>query len=441
MRISIGVDSVDSQYGGCTTHALYRLFKNLLEKNYVEAVLDYPHLVRLNPSIPRKTRGNGAVAIDLEIRSGVTVELVATEVAEALERYLDETGGNPSRACAAVVLHGDAGRFRELYFRALTDFVHLDYVAKLVGVCGGSVLLPLGFNEGCVGALAAVGWDRSRCTYELLLYRKNRLTPERILHLGRLAEIDRSPEYETFCSYDYESGRAISVPRGPDPVLVGIRGLNPDKLTQIARSAKIAEDVEGWFLFKTNQAVGAHLVPRASADLKPFRTGCVLGVVTRVSTRPGGDVLLEVSDGYGSLGVAVFRETGLTRYVRNLVVGDVVRVCGSTKLWSDSNYVLHAELVEVVELAEVYVKHNPRCPNCGARVKSAGRGKGFKCVKCGFRSRNLPYELSRKPREIDVGTYLPSCGSAKHLSIPSPLLKVEVGSCERRPSSLTDFYS
>lgn len=442
MKISIGIDSVDSSYGGCTTHALHYLFKKLLERDYLERALDYPYLVRLNPSIPSKTRGNGAVALNIEIRDSVSIECVASDVAAALRDYITEVRGNTSRACVALALDEVGSRFRELYFKALTDFVHLDYIAKLVSESRDKLVLPLGFSEGCIGALAAIGWDRSRCTYELLIYRDvaRAQTIERVVDTDTLAELDRHLEYRTFCNYDYEEERAISIPRGPDPVLLGIRGLDPVKLIDSVKNLKIGEAIGGWLLFKTNQASGAHLAPRASTELKPFRTGCLTGVVIDITTRPGGDVLLEITDGYGSMRAAVFKETGLTRYIRNLVLGDVVRVCGSTKLWDDLKHVLHVELVEVIDLVENYVKNNPKCPKCSARMKSAGRGKGFKCVKCGFKSRNLHLEATIKPREVGVGLYLPGCRSAKHLSIPAPLSKAELENCGVRPSSTADFY-
>ena len=57
----IGIDDTDSHEGMCTTY-LASLVVDTLEQYGVD-FLDYPKLVRLNPNIPYKTRGNGAVSI------------------------------------------------------------------------------------------------------------------------------------------------------------------------------------------------------------------------------------------------------------------------------------------------------------------------------------------------------------------------------------------
>ncbi|MEM0199588.1 MAG: tRNA(Ile)(2)-agmatinylcytidine synthase [Desulfurococcaceae archaeon] len=443
MKISIGIDSVDSQYGGCTTHVLYRIFKRLVENGYIESVLDYPYLVRLNPSIPHKTRGNGAVAINLELKKIASLDTLIDEVASVIVEYVNGIHGDLMRVCAAIVPYELSGYFNDIYVKALTDFVHLDYVSNFIKPIKDKVILPFGLNKGCVGALAALGWDKSRCSYELLIYRPvSHTEADRKMCDSRfLAELDSLEEYRTFCNYDYEGGRAVSVPHGPDPVLLGIRGLDPDKLVKTLKFLKLSEVVEGWCVFKTNQATGAHMVPRASHELKPFRTGCLTGVVKHVSIRPGGDVVLSLTDGFGEIDVAVFKESGLTRYVRQLTSGDVIRACGSVKLWDNLRPVLHVELLEIVDLADKYLRLNPRCPRCGARMKSSGRNKGYKCLKCGFKAADLRPETLKLLRDINTGLYLPTCGSVKHLSIPASLLNTPLDCYAKPPTVVSDFYS
>ena len=60
--VHVGLDDTDSTQGKCTTHAAYRITQYLLDNEYTEFV-DYPLLIRLNPNIPWKTRGNGAVCL------------------------------------------------------------------------------------------------------------------------------------------------------------------------------------------------------------------------------------------------------------------------------------------------------------------------------------------------------------------------------------------
>lgn len=60
-RMHIGFDDTDSIRKGCTTYVAALLVEEL-EKLGVTLV-DYPSLVRLNPNVPWKTRGNGALCL------------------------------------------------------------------------------------------------------------------------------------------------------------------------------------------------------------------------------------------------------------------------------------------------------------------------------------------------------------------------------------------
>ncbi len=59
--LHIGFDDTDSTLGRCTTHLAFKVTSYLSKKNV--KFLDYPLLIRLNPNIPWKTRGNGAVCL------------------------------------------------------------------------------------------------------------------------------------------------------------------------------------------------------------------------------------------------------------------------------------------------------------------------------------------------------------------------------------------
>ena len=62
--LNIGFDDTDSPKGMCTTFLAYKVV-DLLKKQKTE-FLDFPRLVRFNPNIPWKTRGNGAVSIKIK---------------------------------------------------------------------------------------------------------------------------------------------------------------------------------------------------------------------------------------------------------------------------------------------------------------------------------------------------------------------------------------
>src|SRR2546421_10712520 len=60
MVLWIGVDDTDSLQGMCTTFLATEIVRDLTQDL---DLIGYPRLVRLNPNIPWKTRGNGAVCI------------------------------------------------------------------------------------------------------------------------------------------------------------------------------------------------------------------------------------------------------------------------------------------------------------------------------------------------------------------------------------------
>ncbi|MBU7030440.1 MAG: tRNA(Ile2) 2-agmatinylcytidine synthetase, partial [Theionarchaea archaeon] len=83
MRVHLGVDSTDSLTKGmCTTYLGMILVRRLLELDV--HFVDYPNLIRLNPNIPYKTRGNGAVALRIDVLER-KIEKVFTTARETVE--------------------------------------------------------------------------------------------------------------------------------------------------------------------------------------------------------------------------------------------------------------------------------------------------------------------------------------------------------------------
>src|SRR5881628_1099708 len=60
MVLWIGVDDTDSLQGMCTTFLAAEIVRDLTD-DY--DLVGFPRLVRLNPTIPWKTRGNGAICL------------------------------------------------------------------------------------------------------------------------------------------------------------------------------------------------------------------------------------------------------------------------------------------------------------------------------------------------------------------------------------------
>src|SRR3989344_7239921 len=89
--LHIGFDDTDSPKAMCTTYLAYKIV-DYLKKELVE-FLDYPYLIRFNPNIPWKTRGNGAVAIKIKTDRPDTIK---KKVVEFIKKYSAiKKGANP----------------------------------------------------------------------------------------------------------------------------------------------------------------------------------------------------------------------------------------------------------------------------------------------------------------------------------------------------------
>src|SRR5262245_31853751 len=61
VEFHIGIDDTDSPSGGCTTYTMALISEELQRLGF--EIDGYPCLVRLNPNVPLKTRGNAALAL------------------------------------------------------------------------------------------------------------------------------------------------------------------------------------------------------------------------------------------------------------------------------------------------------------------------------------------------------------------------------------------
>ncbi|MGC8974600.1 MAG: TiaS agmantine-binding domain-containing protein [Thermoprotei archaeon] len=423
LEVHVGLDDTDTDLGGCTTHLTFRILSKVLSE-FPEAFFpDYPSLIRLNPAIPFKTRGNAATSFTLRIPESSLDNLRKLIVTEFL-KYLEVVEGGGVEP-GLIFLYGSIpDELGKLYKKALTDYVHRDYITKIINRFCEYIEIPLGYSRGLVGALAAIGASGTltECTYEILVYRtKNNYLRERCVEEDSIKVMDKIFRDQTFLNYDYENNKPLIMPSGQNPVLLGIRGEDPATLVRALKTLNLCESLEGWLVYKTNQALNAHHVERRVEEFRPYQTGCVKGkIVEKPSIRPGGDVLLKLKslESDHTIWVVFFGETGLGKIARYLIEGDIIRVCGGGKWWEDLGLVVHGDLLEVVQLVSEVLR-NPLCPLCGHRMKSAGRGKGWKCPACGYRSSTLNKEKTKINREITAGIYRPVDSAVKHLVMPS----------------------
>ena len=415
--LHIGLDDVDSPDGMCTTFLGALLARRLAEAGY--EFLDYPYLVRLNPNIPFKTRGNGSVSLHVRIGRD-DLEAVEELVRSYIERLAERHGKTDA---TAVLVVGSTEPLYEVYKRALVELISPSAVRRLLKAVGARVVG--GHKRGVVGAAASVGaYPLRSYTYELLLYRPL-IIKERLRGLDdEVKELDRLLRPYIFANVDYAANRVLATPHGPDPVVAGIRSVNPLLLSALAPRLCEAWGALMAIIYKSNQATGQHLtLLKSVTDVRPYDSVVIRG---RVASGPmvirGGHVIFSLEDSTARMECAAYRETGyLARAARKLKRGDLIEVGGGVRV-RKKGLTLNVEYLRVLRpLPSVELK-NPLCPRCGRRMKSAGRGKGFKCPNCGYRERGLKKEVYFTPPLLEPGTYLQSPSAYRHLSPPREAL-------------------
>ena len=419
MKLQIGIDDTDSIKGGCTTYIAALLVDRFSQLGI--QFTDYPNIIRLNPNIPFKTRGNAAVALRVEIPDG-TYELVRETVLRTVEencRFGDERT-DP----AIVLLRGSpTGRIKRLSREALTDIVPPQRAIRAVrqsnasAVCYGSTL-------GLVGAISAVGQTLSGdFTFELIAYREpqNRGKP-RLVDRASVVRMDGMTTPETYNNYDSDNRRILITPHGPDPVLLGVRGENPEAVARAYRLIRIREPVERWVIFRTNHGTDAHfpstvLNRRVESDRPIIRSGKVLQRPKRIV---GGHVFFQLKHKNSIVQCAAFEPTGkFKEVVAGLVPGDEVIVFGGVKK-TDRKHppTVNLEKLVIRRLSDDIAIENPRCSRCGKHMKSVGEGQGFRCVRCKLGNSHQPKQVLRKARILRPGLYLPDKRAQRHLTKP-----------------------
>ncbi len=345
MRCLVGLDDTDSPKGYCTTYLAYRIACDLRPE--VE-VLPYPRLVRLNPNIPFKTRGNAAVCLEVKAADPSSAfELISSKVIE----LSDVKGGANSGMVFLDDLSLAAG-FGPLYHEALSGVISHHRVRGLLRRLGVRSL-ELGNGMGLVGAASSIGFRADfDHTYELISYRtREQWGARRPVDSASVKEMDSATFPHTFNNYDYQKRKVLIAPHGPDPVFAGVRGDSPKTVVRAFEMLRYDEQLDGHMVFLTNQHTDAHLAEEL--DWKVYSSGWVEGRVESVATGPGGHVYLTLSVGGRSRLAAAYEPTGdLRREAKLLAPGDRIRACGGVRRPSSRHpAVLNLERFEVLAIA------------------------------------------------------------------------------------------
>ena len=405
----IGLDDTDSKNGMCTTYLAAVLIEKL--KMY-GTIKGYPLLIRLNPNIKYKTRGNAALALPVELNSSEDTEKVKQLVTSTLEEMavFSDENTNPGVVFIEKTSQQMQNDLALFSMRAVQDVLEIHEVLELLTRHG---IDYRGYKNkrGLIGALAAAGFalcGLPDSTFELIAYREKE-------KWGTPRWIDEDSAWSaamipgTWDTVDHENERIVFAPHSPDPILFGIRGRGEDSVRHAFSIVK-CESVERHVVYKTNQNTDMHLIRAKISDVQDDRSYILDGNVSKEpKTIEGGHVIFEILDGCAVLECAAFEPTkGFRHLIRQLRTGDEVTVYGSVK-----EHTLNLEKIRINSL-NLHESRNPLC--CGKRMKSMGRGQGYRCEKCGATKKEPVTECLQ--RNISPGFYEVPPSARRHLAKP-----------------------
>ena len=390
----LGLDDTDSPDGMCTTY-LGALVAEALEMQ--GCIIKNMRLIRLNPNVPWKTRGNAAVCIEFE----GSAEIASQTAERFINMYamFDCLNTNPGFVVCETKPAPD------FYYSALRGFCTVDE-AKAVLDSIGAIYKGYKNCRGLIGALAAVSAELPDKTYEYLAYRKpDAFGTPRVFDADSFRKSAEETFPHCFDTWDFAAEKPVCIPHGKDPVLFGIRGESREWVEK-AVSYLQSEEVERFVIWETNQGTDAHILSPTSG-FEEGRSYVFDGVVTSApKTQRGGHVSFSV----GGVVCYAFEPTKSFRnIVRELIEGDCLTVFGSFQ-----KGVIHVEKFCLRKAAKKEVRASPRCPVCGGRMTSAGKGKGYKCRECSGRIR----DTEAASRGIAEGWYEVPPDARRHLSKP-----------------------
>ncbi|MBU3902300.1 MAG: tRNA(Ile)(2)-agmatinylcytidine synthase [Candidatus Thermoplasmatota archaeon] len=424
----IGIDDTDSVKGGCTTYLATEIIREFQEYD----VIGYPRLVRLNPNIPWKTRGNGAVSIRLGEGVGkrffigeignkkyygysgfkndgsISMNDVKKRLEKIMNKYafFDDKNTNP----AFVVM--DKKPKPGLYWDAVRKIVNLDYVKKILKQ-NNATYHGYKNKRGLIGAASAVSWRPKDKTYEIITYReKKKIGCKRKIDEKSVIKMDKKFSF-TFNNYDYKNKKIVVAPNSPCPILFGVRGDKSD-LIKPMKTIK-SEKIDRYVIFETNQGTDEHLQKKKIRNIKAYDSVIVKGtILEKPRTITGGHVIFSISQGNHQIDCAAYEPTkNFRNLIRELMKDDVVTVFGGVR---EKPLTVNIEKIKIEKLSEVYEKIIPSCPKCGKKMKSVGKNQGYRCRRCGIKTKKIG--TKKIERKIKTGFYeVPVC-ARRHLSKP-----------------------
>jgi tRNA(Ile2)-agmatinylcytidine synthase len=397
----IGIDDTDSPQGMCTTYLGAVLVRRLIHEHMQ---VHEARLVRLNPNVTWKTRGNAAVMFAVEGDPARAFDIACALV----EELADFSCGNTNPGVVVVDRKPDPAFYR----KAVTDFCTTEEAVAILEAAGARYK---GWKNrrGLIGATAAVASELADKTSEILVYREPvRFGTPREVSRESLFAAEAATFPHTWDTVDIANDVVVCVPHTPDPVLFGIRGESPQWV--MATRQQIQSEKPGIEqIWVTNQGTDAHLLPGTIGHLGELLSYIVPGKVTSApKTKEGGHVSFIMNDGDFAVRCMAYEPTkNFRQIIRQLVPGDEVIAVGSFKKGS-----INLEKIKVVSLARPEIIRPPLCTSCNKRMTSDGKGKGYKCKRCDARAADP--DVQEISRTLETGWYEVPPTARRHLAKP-----------------------
>jgi len=384
------LDDTDSLQGGCTTETLFRLIQALPE----HVTVGPARLVRLWPFAQQRTRGNAAVAVELN-----------TEDEQGLLVFLEHYWRNcilPLRGMVQTSQHNDREQFPSdpgmvWFSESVNDYtIYREGLRRELSLQNLPTPTKSWGGHGQIGATLAILWPAEELTFEAIAWREPSANGLRQLDKHAIEHIDQMEG--TFLCRDDRMGDSLLAPRGVSPVLFGIRAWTRDvamEALEVLLDAPNTEPVIGSLVFETNQATNDHL------------GHSIVGRVDRVEVLRGGHTVIHASEQR----FLAFKESGqIATISQQLREGDVVECKGLMA----PDLSIHIEFMKIQQV--VPHKHRPACPTCDKSMSSMGKDQGLRCKKCGLKMDDRWIET---PRLLPVNQWFqPPASSRRHLAKP-----------------------
>ena len=384
------MDDTDSLQGGCTTETLFRLIQALPE----HVTVGPARLVRLWPFAQQRTRGNAAVAVELN-----------TEDEQGLLVFLEHYWRNcilPLRGMVQTSQHNDREQFPSdpgmvWFSESVNDYtIYREGLRRELSLQNLPTPTKSWGGHGQIGATLAILWPAEELTFEAIAWREPSANGLRQLDKHAIEHIDQMEG--TFLCRDDRMGDSLLAPRGVSPVLFGIRAWTRDvamEALEVLLDAPNTEPVIGSLVFETNQATNDHL------------GHSIVGRVDRVEVLRGGHTVIHASEQR----FLAFKESGqIATISQQLREGDVVECKGLMA----PDLSIHIEFMKIQQV--VPHKHRPACPTCDKSMSSMGKDQGLRCKKCGLKMDDCWIET---PRLLPVNQWFqPPASSRRHLAKP-----------------------